>query len=688
MRKIFLLAILAVFLTSFASAQLIFNSQPNTLYNVGDVVELTTEIISTADVNEFFSINLVCSGIETPVYQQYILLSAGRQVSIPAQVPLILDFINGTSGTCKLKAMLKDGNVISDYSFTDDFRVSDLVIVSASLSGKEFSPGEHVFISGSAVKENGENAHGVAEIRVNYQNSSLYSGFGTVANGYFYFNFTLPQNAPAGQKLVSINVYETDSSSGKTNKGFTNFNLLVRQIPTTLDLVAKDSLKEILPGRTYSVKGILYDQTGGKINSAVNFIVKKSNGEIMKQGETSTDKFLDIPVSYNDAPDTWNIFAESESLTASSGFDILKNEAVSVELINRTLLVTNTGNVPYNKPLTVKVDGESIAFDVSLGVDQSRKYVLTAPKGDHSVEVSGSSGNLFSGSAFLTGNAVNIREATEGVLSFIQNKWWWPVIVLVLAFATFFFFRKSHKKRFLKKVNMDKKFRLRDGILVSEDKGNVFGRNRMIRSKNIAELSLSIQGEKQGSSVVCLNLKNMKDIMSGKGGVAETMNRLSSVVDDANASVYENDSCIFFIFAPVKTKAFNNELSAIETAEKIQRILEDHNRLLKQKIDFGISVNYGMMVIKQGLVMKFMSIGNIMSSAKKLALLSHGEIFLSSDIKNRTATDIKTERQSSGELEFYTLVEIRNREKSQKFIREFMSKLEREEKQGNRKFFE
>lgn len=236
---------------------------------------------------------------------------------------------------------------------------------------------------------------------------------------------------------------------------------------------------------------------------------------------------------------------------------------------------------------------------------------------------------------------------------------------------------------------MNKRFRLRDGIVISGGEPDFYSKDRIINTRNIADLSLSMQGEKQNASIICLNIKNLGDVSSGKGGVNETMNRLRDVVDESKAAVYENGSYLFFIFAPAKTKEFNNELAAIETSEKIKRIVDDHNRLLKQKIEFGMSVHFGTMVARQGInSLKFMSLGNFISTAKKLASLSTGEVFLSDEIRNRTATDIKTEKHSSGDLEFHTLVEIRNREKSQKFIREFMSKMEKEEKDTNRKFFQ
>lgn len=692
MRKVFsglICAFALIFLMSSVSAQLTFSSQPNTLYNLGDIVDLTTNIIPTTNINEFFSVDLICNGIQTQVYQQYVILTAGQQTSIPAQIPLTTNFINGNSGTCKMKAMLKDGVTITDYSITNDFKVSDLVTISITSENKKSTPGESVSVTGNAVKENGANVNGLVEINVTSQAKTIYSGSGTVSNGYFSFNFTMPSNAPSGLKLVNLKVYEIDSSAHQTNNGQTSFSLLVNQIPTTLDLVPKDSAKELLPGRTYSVKAILYDQGGEKIDTLVNFNVTKSSGEGMGEKQKETDEFLDIPISYNDAPDTWKVSAISSGLSSNLNFDILTNKKVSVELINKTILVTNKGNVPYTDPIQVNLGGKSLTFNVSLGVDESKKYILTAPEGDYSIEVSSGGSSLFTGDLFLTGNAINVQEASQGVINFVQYRWIWGIVFVVLVLVIFFFFRKWHKKRFFKRVNMNKKFRLRDGIVISGGEPEFYDKDRIINSRNVADLSLSMQGEKQNSSIVCLNIKNFGDVRSGKGGVNETMNRLRDVVDESKAAIYENGSYLFFIFAPAKTRALNNELVAIETAEKIKRVLDDHNRLLKQKIEFGMSVHFGTMVARQGINgLKFMSLGNFISTAKKLASLSTGDVFLSNEIRNRTATDIKTEKHSSGDLEFHTLVEIRNREKSQKFIKEFMSKMEKEEKETNRKFFD
>jgi hypothetical protein len=656
-----------------------WNSQPNSLYNLGDIVN-TSATLSGTNLSTYF----VCNNIPNPLpfYFSSSIPGILTNLTIPIDFELTPNFASPV-GTCQIEAVLDGINF-----YTSSFQVSNIINVTITSSEKEFKPGNQITISGNAIKENGQNVNGIAYVNISYGNTSIYQTSSSVANGNFYFNFTLLSNAIAGQYLVNIISYELDSSSAQTNAGSANFQILIDQVPTTLNLVPLNDVQSIMPGQTYNIQAILYDQTGQEINAPVNFTIKNSKGEVMNQEMINTDQVLDIPISYNDAPNTWTIYATSDGLNTQSTFEVLENAAVSVDLINKTLLVTNQGNVPYNNSIQVRLGNQSVPFNVSLGVGQNQKYVLTAPDGNYSIQVLSTDGNnLYNGEVSLTGNAVNVQEASKGVIGFIQYPWFWIVVLVILVFVIFFFFTRSHKRRFLKKINLNRQFRLRDGIVTSEGR-DISSKDRMVKSRNIAEFSSSIQGEKQGSSIVCVNIKNFEEIRSGKGGVNETMNRLKSVAEDLKAVIYENGNYFFFIFAPVVTKSLNNDLSAIEAAEEIKTILTDHNRLLKQKIVFGISVNYGMIIAKHGMNgLKFMSLGNFISLSKKLTSISKGEILLTKEIRNRVATDVKTEMQSKDGLEFYPLLQVRNREKSQKFIKEFMSKIEKEEQDSNKKFF-
>ena len=115
----------------------------------------------------------------------------------------------------------------------------------------------------------------------------------------------------------------------------------------------------------------------------------------------------------------------------------------------------------------------------------------------------------------------------------------------------------------------------------------------------MAELSLSIKGDKQNISLVCLKIKDLKEVVSGKSSSKETIQKIIYLSEEKKGAVYENGDNLFFLLAPVKTKTFRNEKIAVELAQKIEGILSGHNKIMKDKIEFGISLNYGTIIAMQ-----------------------------------------------------------------------------------------
>ncbi|HTZ42119.1 MAG TPA: hypothetical protein VMC07_02865, partial [Candidatus Omnitrophota bacterium] len=167
MRKIFLLlitSIFAVFLVSLASAQPAFNIQPNTLYNFGDNVNASI----TLDQGGSFSSYLVCDGITQALLKSWNNLSLGDfNNPLPLQIQLTPALLGRDSALCQIKATLNSNTISSD-----SFRVSNLIVISLSPEDRVFNPGEQLAISGTAVKENGQNANGTAEFDLNEGNST------------------------------------------------------------------------------------------------------------------------------------------------------------------------------------------------------------------------------------------------------------------------------------------------------------------------------------------------------------------------------------------------------------------------------------------------------------------------------------------------------------------------------------
>jgi hypothetical protein len=386
-----------------------------------------------------------------------------------------------------------------------------------------------------------------------------------------------------------------------------------------------------------------------------------------------TDSFLDFPILYNEAPSEWTVVAVSNKMTSESTFTIKEKMEVNVEIINKTVLLTNIGNVPYNDSILVKIGNESLNIDSFLLLDESKKYALSAPNGEYEVEIISDGETKVTGSVLLTGNVIDVKELS-GISIISKYPLAWIFIIIILGFVAFMLYRKGYKKSFVGYVNL-----FRRGDQKKTLNNDISEKVSIANPKEKVELSLSLTGEKQTASLVCLKIKNLNEISKQDNSTQETIKKITDFAEENQAMVYENQDNLFFILAPITTKSFKTGNKAIEIAQKTKALLIEHNKLMKQKIDFGISLNQGHIIAKkEGDMYKFMSFGTLITGSKKIASLSNKNIYLSESLKNSVMSNVKTKKQDLDGISVYTIQEIRKTtEESKKFIKNFVDKLDK-----------
>lgn len=670
MRKIIILMVFAILFTSFASAEIIITNQPEQLYNLEDVIDLPLKIVASTNIISSFKMQLICNGVETEVLTKDVILNAGEEELITAKIILTKERTQRATGTCKIKSILGENSVE-----TKKFIVSNLINLELKERQVEFAPEESITIEGDAKKENTKPAEGFVDVKITGQDlTEPIEILNTVNLGYFFINFSLPPETKAGEYLVTLNVYEKNSEGEITNNGVTDFNILISQIPTSLEIVfdpieiSSGENPGVEPGTDLKVKAVLHDQTGEKIESISIITIKDKDNAILQQIEKPTDEFLEFPVPYNQLPEEWSVFAVSNKLTSEMNFEIKEKEDVKIELINKTITISNTGNVFYNKSVLVKIGNNSVNIDVNLEIDESQKYSLSAPDGEYQVEIITDGGGKFTGMATLTGKAVDVKKVSKGVLTLAKHPFAWIFMIIILGFVAFTIFKKGYKRSFFGYISSKKK---------QKNKETPLKKNSLINAKNKSEISLSIKGDKQNVSAVCLKIKNLKEIESKKSNAEETLQKIVDFAEENKSFVYENQENFLFMFAPIKTRTFSNEKTAIKVSQKIKEILTEHNKLSKQKIEFGISLNYGTIIAKQEKdILKFMSLGTLVTLAKKIASISMKEILLSEKINDKLKSSVKSEKQNKQGTIFYRIKEIKDTEGNKKFIRNFLDRIE------------
>jgi hypothetical protein len=664
MRRLLLLFACLILLIQFAAAEIIINKQPDEIYSLGDIIPIPATVKPVTDISGIFQMNLFCNGHETNFYKNGVSLAAGEEKQLEPSLVLMRNVIGELKGTCKIKAILGD-----DFVLTEEFKISDFIEIHLGFEQVEFNPGENVLLEGDAVKENGKDVNGFIEMEIRDGNNSILTHLETINNGFFSMNITFPGDIKAGAYLMKLNAHEKDLVGETTNKGFSDMNILIKQVPTSLEVLFEDSAVE--PGENMNVKAILHDQTGEKIASTSFITIKDNKGKIHEQLEMATDEFLEFPIPYNQAPADWVVVAVSNKLTSEAKFTILEKEDVKVEIINKTVEITNMGNVVYNKTVLVKIGNKSLNIDVLLDVDKSQKYILSAPDGEYEVEVIADEESV-SEEVILTGKSVDIRKASSKVGSLVRFPIVWIFIIAILGFIAFIVFKKGYKKSFVGYIGskIPKKNKGEKALPLKKDS--------LVQTGSKAELSLSIKGDKQNISMVALKIKNLQKLQSKEGSAEETIQKIINATEESKAAVYENHNELFFILCPTRTRTFKNERTALNLAKKIKEILEDHNKKFKQTIEFGISLNYGTIIAKQEKdVLKFMSMGTLMGTAKKVSALAENEIFLGEKMNEKMRSEVKTIRHQKGNIHVYSIKEIKDVEGNKKFIRSFMDRIEK-----------
>ena len=284
---------------------------------------------------------------------------------------------------------------------------------------------------------------------------------------------------------------------------------------------------------------------------------------------------------------------EFDNLIAEATFFIQEKKDVNISLVNNTLIITNVGNVHYNDSVTIKIGEENIFINTNLDVDESKRYLLTAPDGEYQISVLEEGGDELILSSFLTGRTISAKEKTgiRGLFSFA-----WIFIILILGYVAYMLLRDSIKELFWFYAfficKKEKPIMMTGVELPLKTSSKLKSRNPLI-------VSLSIKGEPQKTTAVCLHVKNLREIGKTKGDTEKILQRAIDFAEDNKAMTYENQDYLFFVFAPLKTRTFKNESTALRIAQSIKTSLTEQNRLFKQKINYGISINNGQVIMKK-----------------------------------------------------------------------------------------
>jgi hypothetical protein len=703
--KVVILALLAsLFFISLASAQVSL-SEPLDTYNLGDRIYVTANGIRGADSGNL-NINLICGNQTTNLLKVSARVFSKEEdqlyppfYKILNEEDLEVEDINSILGSCQVSAFLGP-----DGTTTKVFIITDKISIDASVDKLAYNPSEGINFELFATKANGDLVEGFIEVNGATEFSKA------VIGGSVVESFSLPETSEAGDYTLNISVYDEDSNHGEFIVSF-EIKHVASLIETSI------SALEVTPGETFTIGEGLFDQSGMEMSGSVRVEVLSPEGEEIILVVPSGD-FSDLNFPLNTSAGTWTIRSSFDQIVNENEFEMLEIQKVGVELEDSTLIIRNIGNTEYNKTLKVLIGGEEKILELKIGIGEERRFGLGAPAGEYSVVVEDDE-NLFEGSTLLTGKAVSIKDL-EDVGIFTNYSLVWVFLILILGAAGVIFFIKFKRtKRFgvkespLKKirdVDVSKTVKKIKGIpskihsklpgTMGKDVSNsinftnkspeVQGLNHeneyshedkslldLTKKKNIAgaESTLVLKGEKNLSSVVCLNIRNYKQL--GDAAKKKLLEVIGTSKEKKGLIDWKEDH-IFVVFSPLVTKTYDNEILASKTGFKMAKDLGEYNRKFNDKILFNVGIHSGELIAsKQDGKLKYTSIGNTIALAKRISDSDKDKVLVSESVRKKIIRDLRAEKvKEIGKNSIYSVSEVRNREANEAKLKDLLKRMD------------
>lgn len=644
MKKLgFMLVFMLVFTSSLVFAE-IYVSEPLDTYNLGDRLHVSVDGLRGSDMGNF-KVDLVCANKTTNLVKiSARSFSAGEDQSysfykILDKEDLEIANFSEILGDCQVSVSLGSSAVL-----TKTFTISDSVIVSAFLNKDSYDPGEVISININAAKANGNLLNGFIE-------GSNASGFDKAISGGFVDEvFSMPDTSEAGTYYLNIRAYDI-GSDGVLNEGQAVVSFNINQIVSSV--IMSLSNVEVLPGGNLTIGAEIFDQSGVAMDGVISVEITSPENEVIRS-TVQDGEFSVVDFALNSSAGTWNVVSSFDGITDEREFEVPEVQKVSFDINDSVLSITNIGNALYNKTINVQFGNKSMVLDLNIDVGKTRKFHLKAPNGEYEVVVDDGESSI-NNRVLLTGNAISINDFRDvGIFSGYSIVW--VFLIVVLGGTGIVFFMRYRKTKIVgkdtvvnvlaKKVN--EKVPVASKVPVKIIKGQKIEHHN--RDKNMvdltkratggAESALVLKGEKQMSAIVALNIKNYKTLSEF---AKEALHKAANVSQKHKGLIDWRGDHIFVVFSPIVTKTYNNEILAVKSGMDIFKTLNEYNKKFKNKIEFNIGVHAGELIASRvDGKLKYTSIGNAISLAKRISASDDRKLIVSEVIKKKLVRDLST----------------------------------------------
>src|SRR3989344_8017267 len=249
-------------------------------------------------------------------------------------------------GNYEIDLLVRDtfGNQKLFEKLTTITLVNELNLV-VTIDEKNVNPGSKIRLNGDVKTVLQENVND-ANVEIEIDDKKFITN---VKDGGFNYEIMLSDKIKSGKHLMRVTVQDEFGNKGKNEIGIN-----VNQIPTSL--VLKVNNNTINPGSVLTVEAILYDQAGDVLTDVVSIEIKDDEDKLIFYDSISTSEETLLEIDPYAKPGKYQVNAEVQGLTQESTFIVSEVVKLDITLLNQSLLMQNTGNVEFKKPIIIDLN--------------------------------------------------------------------------------------------------------------------------------------------------------------------------------------------------------------------------------------------------------------------------------------------------------------------------------------------
>ncbi len=352
--------------------------------------------------------------------------------------------------------------------------VSDMYVI-ARPDKTQVDPGEKVEISGEAHAVLQDSVtDGKVFITIDEQSFTT-----ELKDGKFAYDVPLTSDVKSGKHVVQVRVEDDLGNEGTiTTEFFVNPKVMSLELSISPETVSPGSSVEIIPS--------VFDQAHDVVLQDVTIKVLNADDKVIREDVVKTGSSITIPLDVAAVPGSYHVRADVGSLKKESMFTVSTSSVLSIVLQDQSLIVKNTGNIKYDKPIKVSFNSDDVVFVKKSSLDPGQQVIipLTTEVETGMYDVVVSSGDV--SESFKNISIVGVERTNMTII-------YWILAILVLGLMVLAaFWTPLHEERKRRFRERERKRAMHDMRVLREQKENRpresrFSAHRMDRDEMVRD---------------------------------------------------------------------------------------------------------------------------------------------------------------------------------------------------------